>query len=161
MNKLIKKQKQGYMKEIQNGGGRKGCRLLDYIAAVLVFVVIAALGGCGVEKTDGSKIRDLAYEMVEEDAVPEELAEKISEKKAADFKLTYESDKFLYVVRGYGEQETGGYSIQILDFYLTQNAMVFDTNLIGPTKDEKKNAAPSFPYVVVRTKNLEKNVILQ
>ena len=64
-------------------------------------------------------------------------------------------------MRGYGEQETGGYSIQILDFYLTQNAVVFDTNLIGPSKDETKNAAPSYPYLVVRTKNPDKNVIFK
>lgn len=118
-------------------------------------------GGCGIEKTDGSRIRDLEYEMVEEEDVPEELKEKIEEKKAADFKLTFESDDYLYVVRGYGEQETGGYSIQILDFYLTQNAVVFHTNLTGPSKDETKKAAPSYPCIVVRAKNPNKNVIFQ
>ena len=131
------------------------------MAAVVWAAMVFLWNGCGIEKTDGSKVRDLEYEIVEEENLPEELMAKIEEKKAADFKLTYEGDNDLYIVRGYGEQETGGYSIQILDFYLTQNAVVFDTNLVGPSKDEVKNTAPSFPYLVVKTKNPDKNVIFQ
>ena len=131
------------------------------LAAACMIMILGMCSGCGIEKTDGNKISDLEYEMVEEEDIPRELMEKIEEKKAADFKLTYESDAYLYVVRGYGEQETGGYSIQILDFYLTQNAVVFHTNLIGPSKDEIKNTAPSFPCIIIRTKNPDKNVIFQ
>ncbi len=148
------------MKNILENDRRMGYRLLWYTAAVGIIAVFVMLCGCGIEKTDGSKVRDLEYEIVEED-IPEELKAKIEEKKTADFKFTYESDNYLYVVRGYGEQETGGYSIQILEFYLTQNAIVFDTNLKGPPKDEAKNAVPSYPYIVIRTENLDKNVIFQ
>ncbi len=137
---------------------RRSRFLTGCIAAVVLAGMVFLWSGCGIEKTDGSKVRDLEYEIVEEENLPEELAAKIEEKKAADFKLTYEGDKDLYIVRGYGE---GGYSIQILNFYLTQNAVVFDTNLVGPSKDEVKNAAPSFPYLVVKTKNPDKNVIFQ
>ena len=144
---------------------RKSVRRSRFLTGCIAAVVLAGMvflwSGCGIEKTDGSKVRDLEYEIVEEENLPEELAAKIEEKKAADVKLTYEGDKDLYIVRGYGEQETGGYSIQILNFYLTQNAVVFDTNLVGPSKDEVKNAAPSFPYLVVKTKNPDKNVIFQ
>lgn len=135
--------------------------ILLRFSIVWLVMFLGICSGCGIEKTDGSRIRDLNYELVEEEEIPEELKEKIEEKKAADFKLTFESDNYLYVVRGYGEQETGGYSIQILDFYLTQNAVVFHTNLAGPSKDETKNTAPSFPYIVVRTKNPNMNVIFQ
>lgn len=126
---------------------------------ILIFAMVFC--ACGIEKTDNNKLKDLDYEMVEEEEIPEELKAKIEEKKAADFKLTFESDNYLYVVRGYGEQETGGYSIQIADFYLTKNAVVFDTNLEGPTKDELKTAAPSYPYLIIRTQNPQKNVIFQ
>lgn len=134
-----------------------------YRSVAIVVIIAACLGvsGCGIEKTDSRKVSDMAYEMVEEDDIPKELTAKIEEKKAADFKLTYEADGYLYVVRGYGEQETGGYSIQILDFYTTKNAVVFHTNLIGPAKDETKNAAPSYPYLVVRAKDPGKNVIFK
>lgn len=149
------------MKQHLERKNRQGVRLLLFAATAWLTAASGLFAGCGIEKTDGSKIGDLEYEMIEEEAVPEELAAKIEEKKAADFKLTYEGDGFLYLVRGYGEQETGGYSIQILELYETQNAVVFRTNLMGPSKDELKNTAPSFPYLVIRTKNLNKNVVFQ
>ena len=148
------------MKDILKESESTGCRLLLYMAALLMITVLVTLFGCGIEKTDGNRLQDLEYEIIE-DEIPKELAEKIEEKKSADFKLTYENDKYLYIVRGYGEQETGGYSIQILDLYLTQNAVVLHTNLKGPSKDEVKNAAPSYPYIVIRIEHTDKNVIVQ
>lgn len=149
------------MKRRLDQASRKGNLLLFFAAAIVLAALSGVYCGCGIEKTDGSKISDLEYEMVEDEMLPEELKAKIEEKKAADFKLTYESDGAIYVVRGYGEQETGGYSIQILEFYHTQNAVVFKTNLIGPSKDELKNTAPSYPYIVIKTENLNKNVIFK
>lgn len=148
------------MKDILKESECTGCRLLLYMAALLMITVLVTLFGCGIEKTDGNRLQDLEYEIIE-DEIPKELAEKIEEKKSADFKLTYENDKYLYIVRGYGEQETGGYSIQILDLYLTQNAVVLHTNLKGPSKDEVKNAAPSYPYIVIRIEHTDRNVIFQ
>ena len=148
------------MKDVLKESESIGCRLLLYMAALLMITVLVTLFGCGIEKTDANRLQDLEYEIIE-DEIPKELAEKIKEKKSADFKLTYENDKYLYIVRGYGEQETGGYSIQILDLYLTQNAVVLHTNLKGPSKDEVKNAAPSYPYIVIRIEHTDKNVIFQ
>lgn len=148
------------MKDVLKESESIGCRLLLYMAALLMITVLVTLFGCGIEKTDGNRLQDLEYEIIE-DEIPKELAEKIEEKKSADFKLTYENDKYLYIVRGYGEQETGGYSIQILDLYLTQNAVVLHTNLKGPSKDEVKNAVPSYPYIVIRIEHTDKNVIFQ
>lgn len=150
------------MKYVFNNGRGIKCCLVKCGALIMALILASGIwSGCGIEKTDGKKIRDLEYEIIEEDDIPEELKIKIEEKKEADFKLTYESDRYLYIVRGYGEQETGGYSIQILDFYLTNNAIVFDTNLMGPSKDEVKNAAPSYPYLVIRVENQDKNIIFQ
>lgn len=119
------------------------------------------LFGCGVEKTDESKVEDIDYCIVEENDIPKELMAKIQEKKAADLKMVFENDDFVYIVRGYGEQETGGYSIQITDVYLTKNAVVFRSNLVGPSKDQVKNVVPSYPYVVLKIQNMEKNVIFE
>ena len=74
--------------------------------------------------------------MVEEKSVPGELAKLIEEKKLNEFRLTYTDDESLYLVTGFGEQETGGYSISVNECYLTETSIVFDTTLIGPSKDE-------------------------
>lgn len=75
--------------------------------------------------------------------------------------MTYELDDDLYLVHGYGEQDTGGYSICIKDLYLTSNAILFDTELVGPRKGETINKSPSYPYIVVKIENREEHVIFE
>ena len=58
-------------------------------------------------------------------------------------------------------QATGGYSICVRDCYLTTNAVVFDTELIGPRKGEVTNASPSCPYIVIQVKNQDKSIIFE
>lgn len=119
------------------------------------------LAGCSVEKTSRTKVRDLDYHVAAEEEIPEELKTQIKEKEAADFKLTYETPEYLYIVRGYGEQETGGYSIQVKELYLTSNAVFFSTELIGPRKGENTAKSPSYPYIVVKTEKLEETVVFE
>lgn len=137
--------------------------LARYILGTFLVVMVSAgvLGGCSIEENNGTRVGDLAYTIVEDSELPEELAGMIEEKKAADFKLTYEKDDELYIVRGYGEQETGGYSIRIKDCYLTTNAIVFDTELVGPRKGESVSASPSYPYIVIKTENREESTIFE
>ena len=99
--------------------------------------------------------------MVGEADVPGELAQIIAEKKTAPFKLTYSNDQGLYIVTGYGEQATGGYSITVNELYLTENSIVIDTELIGPEKGEATGVEASYPYIVVQTEYLENPVIFQ
>ena len=77
------------------------------------------------------------------------------------FKTTYELDGDLYIVRGYGEQETGGYSICIRDLYLTSNAILFDTELVGPRKGEQVSSGPSYPYIVIKTEKRDESTIFE
>ena len=113
------------------------------------------------EQTNRTKISDLDYTIAAEADIPEELQNDIEEKKAADFKMTYKDSEFLYIVRGYGEQETGGYSICIRDLYLTSNAIIFDTELIGPRKGETISKSPSYPYIVVKVELRDENVVFE
>ena len=124
-------------------------------------LLVRILTGCSVEREDHDKVRDLNFTVVGEADIPEELRNLINEKKAAPFKLTYSNDKGLYIVVGYGEQPTGGYSIEVDDLYLTENAIVVDTELEGPEKGEPTGVAKSYPYIVILTENLENPVIFQ
>lgn len=58
-------------------------------------------------------------------------------KKSGPFKITYADKDALYIARGYGEQKTSGYSIEVKECYETENAIYIHTNLIGPSKEEK------------------------
>ncbi|WP_238726421.1 protease complex subunit PrcB family protein [Diplocloster modestus] len=127
----------------------------------ILLAVAGLLTGCSVENTDPVKLKDLEFTVVENAEVPEELLTIIEEKKAANFKLTYEDGGYLYIVAGYGEQNTGGYSIAVNELFLTSNAIYIDTNLIGPSKDEKITEAASYPYIVIKTEYLDKSVVFQ
>ena len=97
---------------------RKKSRYVFWKTEVLfttLFFAALLFAGCSVEQTNRTKISDLDYTIAAEADIPEELQNDIEEKKAADFKMTYKDSEFLYIVRGYGEQETGGYSICIRD----------------------------------------------
>lgn len=133
------------------------------ILGVLIFLVVVGcfFGGCAMEETSRTKVSDLTFTIVEEEEIPEELKNKIEEKKAADFKLSYETEENLYIVRGYGEQETGGYSISVEELYLTENAIFIKTKLLGPRKGENIVQSPSFPYLVIKTELREENVVFE
>ena len=142
--------------------GKKKSGKVLLVAALLAWVfVVRFLTACSVEKEDLQKVRDLEFTVVGETDLPEELKNVIGEKKMAPFKLTYTDDQNLYIVVGYGEQETGGYSICIRDLYLTSNAIIFDTELIGPRKGEAISKSPSYPYIVVKVELRDENVVFE
>ena len=67
----------------------------------------------------------------------------------------------LYICVGYGEQATGGYSITVKELYLTDNAIYVDTNLKGPSPEELQNPVKSYPYIVLKTENMDKTVVFE
>ena len=144
----------------------RGVDLNQKIRQIIYIGMIIMIGshlllGCSIEKTNRTKIRDMEYHVMAEEEIPEELKTQIEEKKAADFKLTYETPEHLYIVRGYGGQETGGYSIQVKELYLSSNAVFFSTELIGPRKGENITKSPSFPYIVIQTEKMEEIVVFE
>lgn len=132
------------------------------VACLLIWVFVArVLSGCSINKDEGNKVRDLEFTVVGETEIPQELMKIIAEKKTAPFKLTYSDDQSLYIVVGYGEQATGGFSIAVDDLYLTENSIVIDTELKGPDKGELAGAEKSYPHIVVKTEFLENPVVFQ
>lgn len=136
-------------------------KMVLFIGLLMWVLMARVLTGCSVEKGNQDKVRDLEFTIVGNAECPEELKNIISGKKATPFKLTYSNDQGLYIVIGYGEQTTGGYSITVNELYLTENAIVIDTELLGPEKGETIGAEASYPYVVVKTEYLEEPVVFQ
>lgn len=128
---------------------------------LLMIPLLLASGGCGWKKTGNEKIRDLDYTVLKEEEIPEKLQEVIEEKKEDDFKMSYVLDDYLYIVRGFGMQETGGYSIQVQEVYLTENAVHFEADLIGPKTGDVREKAVSYPYIVIKLERQEENVVFE
>ena len=70
------------------------------------------------------------------------VQELIEENKTKEFQLTYQEQGNLYLIKGYGEQKTGGYSIRIEDVSLWENAIHVQTMLIGPKEENLKTNRP-------------------
>lgn len=118
--------------------------------------------GCGENRDTLEKVKDLEFTVITEENAPEELLAIVEEKKQEGFKLTFQDNGFLYICRGYGKQETGGFSITVDALYETENAVYFDTTLAGPVPgEEEKRQSPSYPYVIVKTELVDKPVVFE
>ncbi len=138
------------------------CKNMKKWGVLLIFLLtFGCLSGCKIEEGDTKKISDLSFIVVKDEEVPERLRELIQESKTKPFKLTYSDDNYLYLVMGYGEQATSGYSIQVKECYLTSNAIVFKTNLLGPSKSDNIVETKTYPYIVVKTEYREEMVVFQ
>lgn len=152
--------------KIEEIGGRKSEKSVEkflrgLIISGLCLLLSCGLFGCRIEEGDTKKISDLSFIVVKEEEIPERLRNLIMDNKEKQFKLTYSDDDYLYLVMGYGEQETSGYSIQVKECYLTSNAIVFKTNLLGPSKSENVVKTKTYPYIVVKTEYRDEMVVFQ
>ena len=129
-------------------------------AAGLLLSCVCLLGGCS-DKGAEEKVKDLEFTVVGQNEIPRELMDMIEQKKTAEFRLTYTSGEDLYIAVGYGEQQTGGFSISVPEFYLTENSMVIKTELQGPEQGGQQAASPSYPFIVIKTKFIEEPVVFQ
>ena len=133
-------------------------RLISFVLGVFTLTLMC---GCSVKETNTDKIRDIEFTVAEEENLPEELLTMIAEKKQQPFKVTYAEKDALYIVEGYGEQQSSGYSIEVKECYETKNAIYIHTNLIGPAKDEKIMEVKTYPYVAIKMEFIDKNVVFQ
>ncbi|MCT4545156.1 MAG: protease complex subunit PrcB family protein [Vallitalea sp.] len=122
------------------------------LCCIIVMVIFTS---CSKEEEhDDDKIRDLEFTVVEDKDVPEVIAQKIEESKMEPFKFSYNDGQYLYIIVGYGEQPTGGYSIQVKELYESEDYVVVLTELLGPSKDDTVTMSLSYPYVVIKTEDV-------
>jgi hypothetical protein len=131
---------------------QKICVCLVLIAAVMLF------SGC-VLRQGTEKVQDLEFTVANVQELPEALQEQLELKKEEAFTLTFSDNEYLYIARGYGMQETGGYSISVQDCYLTENTICVGTTLVGPAVGETVEKTPSYPFIVLKLELREEDVV--
>lgn len=114
--------------------------------------------GCSWKQEKPEKT-NLAFTVVDEARLPEELLKLVAEKKEASFKMTYADSGYLYLCVGYGKQDSGGYSITVDDLYASGEMIYLDTSLIGPKQAKELGETPSYPYIVIKTPFEDKTVV--
>ncbi len=133
-----------------------------YRAGILLFLALCCfLGGCSIEKVRAGDGVKPEYTVMKEEDYPDKVKELIQENREEEFQMTYEDQGYLYLLKGYGKQESGGYSIQIEDLSLWENAIHLKTVLMGPEDREELTDEPSYPCLVVKMKYREEPVIFE
>ena len=92
------------------------------------------LGGCQMIRIEEENKTPLAYTVIEDSQIPEEMQELIREKKETEFQIAYQKGTELFLAKGYGRQMSGGYSIQGKRTFCIFKCSFFETKLIGPTE---------------------------
>lgn len=123
---------------------------------VAMFCICFFIYGCS-EANNNQKLEDVEFSVVADEDIPEQLKTIIEEKKVAPFQLSYSDGEKMYIAVGYGEQSTGGYSIEVPEVYLTAENIVIDTNLLGP--EGTPVGVKSYPYVVIEVEYQELPVL--
>lgn len=113
-------------------------------------VLFFMLTGCRMIQIEEGERTALEYTVIESSQIPQEAGKLIEEKKESEFQIVYQRGSDLYLIKGYGRQMSGGYSIQVKELSMSSNAVFFETKLIGPSQ-EVQSVEPSYPYIVVKT----------
>ncbi len=128
-----------------------------YILILLPLFAITFIGCSSGKNID--KIKDIEFTVVEDKDIPKELKEIIEKKKQSEFRLTYNNEQDMYLVRGYGAQSTSGYSIKVQELFLAEDAIYLSTELTGASQQDLVSQVVSYPYIVVKIEFMDKSVI--
>ena len=130
---------------------------------LFLFIMLSCVSaGCGASEAGTADDRkEVDYTVVDIRKLPEELTELIEENKKDEIRMTYMDGADMYLVRGYGEQKSGGYSIEVAGCEEDGETIYFDTRLLGPSGQERLPAEPSYPILVAKIQAREKDVLIQ
>lgn len=132
-----------------------------FVAVMVVAFLISVLSGCRIEETDDTKKKDLDYTICDESKLPVALVELIQEKKKEPFKLSYRTKDYLYIVVGYGAQDRADLSIHLKELYLTDNAILVETELQSLENEKLKEDKLAYPWIAVKCQLYEEQVIFE
>lgn len=132
-------------------------RRLSFVGliALLAFSIV----GCSLMQKKNEEGTEVDYTVVKVSEWPEEIQKIIEEKKQNAFEMTYRCDGELYLMKGYGIQTSGGYSIQVEYIKETSDILHVKTQLIGPSSKEQKQEAVSCPMIVVKVEYRDKMIV--
>ena len=119
------------------------------------------LTSCSFKKQNTEKLREVEFTVVDKEDIPEELAAELEDGKKPAMKLSYGDAGYLYAARGYGMQETTGYSVTVDECYETEDTICIETTLLGPQKGEDIIEKSTYPYIVIKMEYTEKPVIFK
>ena len=124
------------------------------LIAWLAFSIV----GCGMLQKN-SEAKEVDYTVVKKEELPPEVKKIIEVKKQEEFQMAYQCEGELYLLRGYGIQSSGGYSIQVEYVRENEEEIHIKTRLLGPESREEQKDTISCPSIVVKVENRNKKIV--
>ena len=132
-----------------------------FLRCMLVLLLVCGLAGCETVNEGGEKGKEWDYTVVPTADVPADFLKEIDTKKINAFQMSYEEGEYLYIAVGYGEQNSGGFNIQVVGLYEKGEQLCIETSLTGPGEDEVVSDKASYPYIVIKTQKTDKDVVFE
>lgn len=130
---------------------------LSFVCMIALLAV--SIVGCSMIQKKTGEGKKVDYTVVKTEDLPAEVKKVIDVKKQEGFQMTYQCEGELYLMKGYGIQSTGGYSIQVVSVTENEEELHIKTKLVGPASKEEQKDAISCPYIVVKVETRDKTVI--
>lgn len=129
---------------------------------LLIFLTTLPLASCGTtKKIDEENSKKLDFTVVKEIDYPEELTKLLESKKKDVFKFSYSDGENLYLCVGYGTKDSGGFSITVDHLLQTDSGIHIKTTLKGPSTDEERSSATTYPCIVIKTEFIDEPVMFE
>ena len=129
-----------------------------FVGVLVSLCLCLTIGGCSMFDTSDKKVSDMDFTVADAEELPEEIRAMIEERKNEAFQMAYHDGSYSYIIVGYGQQETSGYSIQGNDVYQGENGIWVDTDLIGPEKSETTETVASYPFIVIKIESVDQTI---
>ncbi len=130
------------------------------ISLILMLLAMGCVCGCGISKaTDDSERTAVDFTVVRQDDLPAKVSELAAARRQEAYEMSYRYEGALYLMKGYGIQDTGGYSIQVEYVEENDEELHVKTRLVGPQNRSEQSAVVSCPQIVVKVEDRDKKII--
>lgn len=133
-------------------------RVLLAATVLLLLMMVISCGEKQTPKRTYESMQDVVYEIVSGSNVPHKVNEKIFKERDKGFGFSYRDNEGMYIAFGFGRQNTGGFSIQLAAVKENEDEILIEAKLIAPTPEEVVSTSPSYPYMILKMEDTEKNV---
>ena len=132
-----------------------------FLLVTMLIIGMTCITGCKKKNETEGEHNPLEFTVVEEADIPKDFLKIINEKKEKVFRISYTDNESIYIARGYGAKESGGYSISVSELYSTDDKVYLKTELIGPSEKEPVIRSVTHPYIVVKIEFIDKEIVIE
>ena len=124
-------------------------------------LLTTGLWGCSFSSFTDGEGRELDFTVVSRSELPEEVEAVLSQQLGTGFQTACQYEEYLYLICGYPAQKTSGYSVQVKKLTATDEAIYFQSELLGPSGEETVAEEETVTWLVVKTEYLDLPVIFE